>query len=79
MNNSAHARLAAPHAVAIALASLKRDLVAYRLAFGQPRQEELVEHLLGREFDQEELDAIMKTLIVDLCPISYKRTGHRSP
>lgn len=45
----------------------------------QPRQEELVEHLLGREFDQAELDTIMKTLIVDLCPISYKKAEHRSP
>jgi hypothetical protein len=61
------------------LERILKTLAIYRLAFGQPRQEELVEHLLGREFDQEELDAIMKTLIVDLCPISYKRTEHRSP
>lgn len=50
-----------------------RTLAIYRLAFGQPRQEELVEHLLARGFSDEELEQIRETLIVDLCPISYSQ------
>ena len=53
------------------LERILKTLAIYRLAFGQPRQEELVEHLLGRGFSSEELERIRDTLIVDLSPISY--------
>ena len=57
------------------LERILKTLTIYRLAFGQPRQEELVEHLLERDFSEEELENIRETLIVDLCPISYKGAG----
>ena len=37
------------------LADLKRDLVAYRLAFGQPRQQELLELVHGSDVASDEL------------------------
>lgn len=48
-----------------------RTLAIYRLAFGQPRLEELQEHLLDRSFSEDELEQIRETLIVNLCPICY--------
>ena len=45
------------------LPRLRKTLAAYRLAFGQPRQEELVE-FLGEKFSEEEL----KRLRIDLSP-----------
>lgn len=57
------------------LERILKTLTIYRLAFGQPRQEELVEHLLDRGFSEEELEHIRETLIVDLCPISYNGAG----
>lgn len=53
------------------LTHILRTLAIYRLAFGQPRQQELVEHLLARGFSEEELNQIRDSLIVNLCPISY--------
>jgi hypothetical protein len=49
------------------LEALKRSLVAYRLAFGQPRQEELVAYLQGR-FSPEEIDRLKRELHIDLAP-----------
>jgi hypothetical protein len=49
------------------LEQLKRSLVAYRLAFGQPRQEELVAYLQGR-FSREEIDRLKDELHIDLAP-----------
>ena len=46
-----------------ALPRLRRTLAAYRLAFGQPRQEELVD-LLGARLADEDL----KRLRIDLSP-----------
>lgn len=46
-----------------------RTLAIYRLAFGQPRQAELVDHLLERNFSPEELRAVMDQLVIDLSPM----------
>jgi hypothetical protein len=49
------------------LAELKRSLVAYRLAVGQPRQEDLIEYLSGR-FSSEEIHQLLRELRIDLTP-----------
>jgi SOS response regulatory protein OraA/RecX len=54
------------------LATILKTLAIYRLAFGQPRQVELIEHLLKKQFDPEEIEAIRKNLMIDLSPISYR-------
>lgn len=46
-----------------------RTLAIYRLAFGQPRQAELVDHLLERNFSPEELQTVMDRLVIDLSPM----------
>ena len=46
---------------------LKRSLAAYRLAFGQPRQEDLVA-FLERSLDEEEVARISDELRIDLAP-----------
>jgi len=46
-----------------------RTLAIYRLAFGQPRQAELVDHLLERNFSPEELREVMDQLVIDLSPM----------
>jgi hypothetical protein len=53
------------------LETILRTLALYRLAFGQPRQAELVDHLLDRNFTQEELREITSSLMIDLSPISW--------
>lgn len=57
------------------LRTILKTLAIYRLAFGQPRQVELIEHLLEKQFDFEEIEAIRKNLMIDLSPISYSREG----
>lgn len=54
------------------LSSLLKTLALYRLAFGQPRQAELVEHLLTN-IPEERISEIRNNLMIDLSPISY---GH---
>jgi hypothetical protein len=49
------------------LAWLKRALVAYRSVVGQPRQEELVEFMLGR-MTKEELEELSSRCAIDLSP-----------
>jgi Helicase conserved C-terminal domain len=49
------------------LEALKRSLVAYRLAFGQPRQEELVAYL-REHFSAEEVEELKSELHIDLAP-----------
>jgi hypothetical protein len=44
-------------------------LALYRLAFGQPRQEELLENLLKRDFTEEEIAFITKQLVINLSPM----------
>jgi hypothetical protein len=46
-------------------------LTLYRLTFGQPRQEDLV-NTLYKDLSPEKLDEIRKKLMVDLSPISRK-------
>lgn len=45
-------------------------LTLYRLTFGQPRQEELVEALY-KEYDEETLNRIRNQLMINLSPITY--------
>jgi hypothetical protein len=52
---------------AVALPRLRRTLAAYRLAFGQPRQEELIEFLKADRSD-DELIALAKRLRINLAP-----------
>jgi Helicase conserved C-terminal domain len=49
------------------LAALKKSVAAYRLAFGQPRQEELVA-FLGDRFDSDVLEGLTDQLRIDLTP-----------
>lgn len=49
------------------LEALKRSLVAYRLAFGQPRQEELVAYL-QEHFSGEEIERLKVELHINLAP-----------
>jgi hypothetical protein len=51
------------------LADLKRGLAIYRLAFGQPRQEDLVEYL-RRRFSDDEIDSMRDEFKIDLAPPS---------
>ena len=53
------------------LTSLLKTLAIYRLAFGQPRQSELVEHLLTN-ISNDRLEEIRDKLIIDLSPICYR-------
>jgi len=49
-----------------------RTLTLYRLTFGQPRQEELVE-ALSKELTEEELAEIRNKLLINLSPIEYQQ------
>ena len=49
------------------LPRLRKSLAAYRLAFGQPRQEDLVE-FLRRNYSDEQIDEMIGTLRIDLTP-----------
>ena len=44
-------------------------LALYRLVFGQPRQEELLENLLKRDFSKKELETIFRKLVINLSPM----------
>ncbi len=56
------------------LAALKRSLAAYRLAFGQPRQEDLVA-FLERSLDADEVARVSEELRIDLAPRDASRVG----
>lgn len=45
-------------------------LAIYRLAFGQPRQDELLNNLLQREFTHDEIKLITEKLVINLSPMS---------
>jgi hypothetical protein len=49
------------------LVALKRSLAAYRLAFGQPRQEDLIA-FLGRSLGEDEAARVCEELRIDLAP-----------
>jgi len=57
------------------LTNLKRSLALYRMVFGQPRQEDLMEYLL-HHLDQESADAFSAQLRIDLSP---RRAGEDPP
>ncbi len=50
------------------MADLRRTLAVYRMVFGQPRQEDLIEFLTAK-FEGTELDRICSELRVDLTPV----------
>lgn len=54
------------------LERILKTLAIYRLAFGQPRQAELVEHLLGKNFSANEITEICTKLMINLSPVSYQ-------
>jgi len=56
------------------LLHILKTLAIYRLAFGQPRQAELVDHLLDRNLTEEEQATVKKALMIDLSPIRYRRS-----
>lgn len=60
-----------------ALPRLRKTLAAYRLAFGQPRQEELVE-FLGADRSDTELLLLASRLRIDLTPPEIGRRPRRS-
>jgi hypothetical protein len=47
--------------------ALKRSVVLYRLAFGQPRQDDLLE-FLADQMDPEDLNRLVGELRIDLSP-----------
>jgi hypothetical protein len=49
------------------LADLRRTLAAYRMVIGQPRQDELLDYLLGR-YSDEQLATLAEDLRIDLSP-----------
>jgi len=53
------------------LSSLLKTLALYRLTFGQPRQAELVDHLLAN-ISESRINEIRSTLMIDLSPINYR-------
>ena len=53
----------------------KKTAAIYRLAFGQPRQAELVDHLLDHKLTEEELRTVKDSLMIDLSPVSYRRSS----
>lgn len=59
------------------LAMLLKTLALYRLAFGQPRQVELVEHLLTN-ISKSRIAEIRSKLMINLSPICYQRPSNRN-
>ena len=52
------------------LKELVKVLTYYRLTFGQPRQDDLVESLAGLGYDTEEIKRLNE-LMIDLSPIRF--------
>lgn len=59
------------------LPRLRQTLAAYRIAIGQPRQEELMEYLL-QTLDESDIDEVAKRLRIDLTPPPLVETGPRN-
>lgn len=53
------------------LSRIMKTLALYRLAFGQPRQVELVDHVLKNGLSPDEVAEVVKRLTVDLSPIRF--------
>jgi len=47
-------------------------LSLYRLAFGQPRQEELLDNLVRREFSEDDWMRIRNALVINLAPLKHR-------
>ena len=47
-------------------------LTFYRLTFGQPRQEELVEAIMKEGMDEKEVNKLISNLVINLSPIARK-------
>lgn len=47
-------------------------LSLYRLAFGQPRQEELLDNLVRREFSEDDWTRIRNALVINLAPLKHR-------
>ena len=52
------------------LTDLLRTISVYRLALGQPRQEEFVNFFLSK-FSKEEVKEISEKLLINLCPLAH--------
>jgi hypothetical protein len=52
--------------------ALKKSLVVYRMVFGQSRQEDVVEYLLSRLADGEDLGIFFEKLQIDLGPLKFE-------
>ena len=48
-------------------------MAIYRLAFGQPRQEEFLDNLLKRKFTDDEIGWITRMLVINLSPMNHKK------
>lgn len=49
------------------LSALRQSLAIYRMVFGQPRQEDLLEHLQQR-LSKKEMEGLMEKIRIDLAP-----------
>jgi hypothetical protein len=54
------------------LDQLLQTLSIYRLAFGQPRQSELINHLLSRNLTQYDISAALDRLVINLSPMALR-------
>ncbi|CAE6773720.1 DEAD/DEAH box helicase [Paraburkholderia nemoris] len=61
------------------LTEMLKILSLYRLAFGQPRQQELLENLLVREFDEDGIEEVRRKLMIDLAPLNYASNTSSAP
>ncbi|MCB9352075.1 MAG: DEAD/DEAH box helicase family protein [Lewinellaceae bacterium] len=58
------------------LKNLLEVLTLYRLTFGQPRQEELVETFQNANLSEEELQKIREELMINLSPVVFNQHTH---
>ncbi len=54
-------------------AEIKKILVLYRLAFGQPRQQELLDTFSNCDIDSSEFKSTKDALIIDLAPLNFQQ------
>ncbi|BBP70055.1 helicase [Pseudomonas sp. Seg1] len=58
--------------------NMQKVLSLYRLAFGQPGQSEMLEHLKNLNLDDEALEHIKSQLLIRLAPVLYRRERSRT-
>jgi hypothetical protein len=61
------------------LTEMLKILTLYRLAFGQPRQQELLENLLVRDFNEDGIEEVRRKLMIDLAPLNYASNTSSAP